>query len=254
MGLKKTRPLRQKAEGSKQAVILAGGLGKRLRPFTQIIPKPLLPLGEKALLEIQIEHLRAGGFKEIFLAINYRSDYIRAYLGDGERYDVRLIYSEEKKPLGTAGPLTLLKDRINGPFLVMNGDILTKANLGRIWRFARARPEAELTIATKVIFTPFRFGNVLARGDYVAGFEEKPLFRLEILAGIYILQPSLLRLIPENSYFGIDALIRTLLENRRKILRYRIREYWLDIGQIDDYREAVESYGRHFQRRDGIKG
>ncbi len=137
-----------------KAVILAGGLGMRLRPFTEVIPKPLLPLGEKALLEIQIERLAKQGFADVYIALNYRSDYIRAYLGTGEKYGVRIHYSEEEKPLGTCGPLSLLKDALMEPFLLMNGDILTKANLADILAFSRERPEVDLTIATKKILTP----------------------------------------------------------------------------------------------------
>ena len=111
-----------------KAVILAGGLGSRLEPFTRVIPKPLLPIGEKAVLEIQIERLREHGFDEIYLATNYKSKYIRNFFGDGSQYNVQLTISEEQMPLGTAGPLKLLQDKFDEPFLVMNGDILSLIN------------------------------------------------------------------------------------------------------------------------------
>ena len=117
-----------------KAVILAGGLGTRLRPFTQIIPKPLLPIGEKSVLEIQIEHLKKSGFDEIFLATNYKSEYIGNFFGDGSRYGVKLEISKEDQPLGTAGPVRLLKDRLPDPFIVMNGDILTDLDYTAFFR------------------------------------------------------------------------------------------------------------------------
>ena len=118
------------------AVILAGGLGSRLRPFTQIIPKPLLPIGEKSVLEIQIENLKKHGFDEIILATNYKSQYIEKFFGDGSDYGVKLTISKEEKPLGTVGPLTLLKDRLKEPFLMMNGDILTLMDFSKLYEFA----------------------------------------------------------------------------------------------------------------------
>ena len=119
-----------------KAVILAGGLGTRLKPFTEVIPKPLLPIGEKAVLEIQIEHLKKHGFDEIYLATNYKSDYIENFFGDGSRYGVKLIISREEIPLGTVGPLTLLKSELTEPFVVMNGDILSNINFTDFYNFA----------------------------------------------------------------------------------------------------------------------
>lgn len=119
-----------------KAVILAGGLGTRLRPFTEIIPKPLLPIGEKSVLEIQIDRLKESGFYEIFLATNYKSEYIENFLGDGSRYGVKLTISKETKPLGTVGPITLLREHLAEPFLVINGDVLTNFNFHKIYEFA----------------------------------------------------------------------------------------------------------------------
>lgn len=131
-----------------KAVILAGGLGSRLKPFTEVIPKPLLPLGEKSVLEIQIERLKKYGFEEIFLATFYKSQYIEKFFGNGSQYGVTLTISKEENPLGTAGPLYLLKDRLNEPFLVMNGDILSLIDFSEFYTFALSR-ESLLTIAIK---------------------------------------------------------------------------------------------------------
>ena len=229
-----------------KAVILAGGLGTRLRPFTQIIPKPLLPIGEKSVLEIQIEHLKKHGFDEIFLATNYKSDYIENFFGDGTRFGVKLKISKEEKPLGTAGPVTLLKKELTEPFLVMNGDILTQLNYTDFYNFS-VKNDADLTITIKEFITPFQFGNIEFEGDYVTTIKEKPDIKMNILAGIYIFKPSIFNLIPDETYFGMDHLIEKMLTRKLAVAKYQINEYWLDIGKVDDYEKAQEVYKTHFK-------
>ena len=230
-----------------QAVILSGGLGTRLRPFTEVIPKPLLPIGEKAVLEIQIEHLKANGFEHIFLATNYKSDYIENFFGNGDKYGVKLTISKEDKPLGTAGPVKLLQNQLNDePFLVMNGDILTLLPYRNLYDFACTK-ETLLTIGTKDIYTPFQFGNIHTEGDFVTGIEEKPNIKTTILAGIYIFKPEILDLIPDNTMYNMDKLIIDMLVKGLPISHYPIKEYWLDIGQVNDYEKAQNIYKEHFQ-------
>lgn len=230
-----------------KAVILAGGLGTRLKPFTEVIPKPLLPIGEKAVLEIQIEHLKKHGFDEIFLATNYKSEYIENFLGNGSKYGVKLTISKEEKPLGTVGPLSLLKDKLSdAPFLVMNGDILTKCNYSKLYQFG-SQIDADLTISIKEYITPFRFGNIYFNGDYVTGIEEKPNIKTNILAGIYIMKPLIFKYIPYNEPLSMDTLINNMLSDKLPIAKYEISEYWLDIGVIDDYKEVQEIYNNHFK-------
>lgn len=229
-----------------KAVILAGGLGTRLRPFTEIIPKPLLPIGERSLMEVQILSLAEHGFNEIHVATNYKSDYVEAYLGDGSKYGVKLNFSKEEKRLGTCGPLTLLKEHLTEPFLMMNGDVLTKSNHSRMYQFGMAQKSA-LTIGTKIITHPFRFGNVhVSEDNFVTGVEEKPDLAFEILAGIYFFTPAIFESIPEDEYFGMDNLIHRMLAESKPISRYQITEYWLDIGQVEDYTQAREEYAKHF--------
>jgi len=231
-----------------KAVILAGGLGKRLKPFTEIIPKPLLPIGEKAVLEIQIEHLKDNGFDHIYLATNYKSNYIENFFGNGDKYGVKLTISKEEKPLGTAGPIKLLQHELkNEPFLVMNGDILTLLSYRKLYEFAYKK-NTLLTIATKDIYTPFQFGNIYTQGDYVVGIEEKPNIKTTILAGIYIFKPELLDHIPSNIYYGMDNLIKDMLAKGLPISHYPIQEYWLDIGQVEDYNKAQEIYNEYFKQ------
>ena len=229
-----------------QAVILAGGLGKRLRPFTQVIPKPLLPIGETSVLEIQILALKKHGVKEIFIATNYMSEMVEAFLGNGEKYGVSIHFSRETKALGTCGPLALLRDRLTGPFLVMNGDILTTLDFKKAYEFAMAS-EAMMTIVTKRVVMPFNFGKVIADGDYVIKVEEKPNLDLEALSGIYIFKPEIFTVIPYDQFYGMDSLIHDMLGAKLKIARYQMKEYWLDIGQIDDYETAQNAYREHFR-------
>jgi NDP-mannose synthase len=224
-----------------KAVILAGGLGSRLKPFTEVIPKPLLPIGEKAILEIQIERLKSFGFDEIFLATNYKSEYIENFFGDGSRYGVRLVINKEEQPLGTAGPLTLLKSSLTEPFLLMNGDILSLVDFLKFYNFGQDK-NSVLSIAIKKEITPFAFGNISFEGDYVTDIEEKPDLVNYILAGIYYMQPGIFDYIPMNQYFGMDHLIQLLLARKIKISKYQLTEYWLDIGRPNDYEKAQDYF------------
>lgn len=231
-----------------KAVILAGGLGSRIRPFTQIIPKPLLPIGEKAVLEIQIEHLAKYGFDEIYLATNYKSEYIENFFGNGDQYGVKLSVSKEEKTLGTAGPISLLREVMDEPFAVMNGDILTLLDFSKLYSFA-VSTDAVLTVGIKEIITPFQFGNIFYEGDYVTGIEEKPDIRTKVLAGIYIMKPPVFDLIPYNEAMGMDSLIMKMLDSGMPVAKYEIHEYWLDIGMIDDYEKAQDIYTEHFKEK-----
>jgi len=228
-----------------KAIILAGGLGTRLKPFTEIIPKPLLPIGEKSILEIQMERLKKYGFDEIFLATNYKSDYIENFFGDGSRYGVKLRISREEKPLGTAGPLTLLKDQLQEPFIVMNGDILSLIDYSDFYHFAKSK-DAHLSICVKKEILPFAFGNIYFEGDNVTGIQEKPNFTTYILAGIYVMKPEIFEFIPNNEMFGMDQLIQSMLEKKSPIAKYELKKYWLDIGRLNDYEKAQKVYNEHF--------
>ncbi|OGU64877.1 MAG: mannose-1-phosphate guanyltransferase [Ignavibacteria bacterium RBG_16_36_9] len=230
-----------------KAVILAGGLGTRLKPFTEVIPKPLLPIGEKAVLEIQIEHLKQHGFDEIYLATNYKSDYIENFFGDGSRYGVKLIISREETRLGTAGPLTLLKSELTEAFVVMNGDVLSNINFTDFYNFA-IRQSTLLSISIKKIIMPYLFGNIFFKDDFVTGIEEKPDIITFALAGIYIMKPDIFKFIPENKYYGMDSLIKQMLSEQSPISKYELNEYWLDIGRIDDFESAQKDFKENFYR------
>jgi len=228
-----------------KAIILAGGLGTRLKPFTEVIPKPLLPIGESSVLEIQILSLRKHGIKDIIIATNHMAEYVEAFLGNGEKYGVRLQFSKEREPLGTCGPVSLVREQLTEPFLLMNGDILTTLDFSKAAAFTESI-DANLVVATREIAVPFQFGKILSEGNYIVGVEEKPDLKLEILAGVYLLKPPVLGLIPEGRYYGMDTLIKDMLARNFRIARYPIREYWLDIGRVNDYEVAQEAYREHF--------
>jgi len=229
-----------------KAVILAGGLGSRLRPFTEVIPKPLLPLGERSIMETQILTLKNFGFTEVFIATNYMSDYVEAFIGDGSKYGVRLRFSKEEQPLGTCGPLSLLKAALDEPFIVLNGDVLTRMSFADFHTFS-IKHGSILTVATKIVTTPFRFGNVTVDSENrITGVEEKPILSMEILAGIYCMTPAIFEHIPAGEYYNMDALIKKLLKTDEPISRYLIQDYWIDIGQVEDYSKAKEIYAEHF--------
>ena len=228
-----------------KAIILAGGLGTRLKPFTEVIPKPLLPIGEKAVLEIQIEHLKKHGVTEVFLATNYKSDYIENFFGDGSRYGVKLTISKEKQRLGTAGPVKLLEEHLDETFIVMNGDILTNVDFSEIVRFADTQ-DSLLTLSIKKIIMPYAFGNIFFDGNLVTGIEEKPDIVTHALAGIYVMKPGILDHIPKDQPYGMDQLIMKLLAEKMPVTKYEIKDYWLDIGRVDDYELAQEDFNKNF--------
>jgi NDP-sugar pyrophosphorylase family protein len=222
-----------------KAVILAGGLGTRLRPFTEIIPKPLLPIGEKSVLEIQIARLKKYGFDEIFLATNYKADYLERFVGTGEHYGVKITVSKEQTPLGTAGPLTLLREQLTEPFFVMNGDILSLLDFSAFYQFA-IQNQAWLTLAIHEHITPYAFGDVFFKGDLVTGIEEKPKIIKFILAGMYVMRPEIFTVIPDGAYYGMDSLIKDMLQKQLPVVKYEMHDYWLDIGQANDYEQAQQ--------------
>lgn len=231
---------------SSKVIILAGGLGTRLRPFTEVIPKPLLPIGEKSVLEIQFDRLKHFGFDEFILATNYKADYIENFFGNGERYGVNLKVSREEQPLGTVGPVKLLEPELTEPFIVMNGDILSLLDFRKFFEFALHK-KTLLTVAVKKILMPYAFGNIFFEDDLVVGIQEKPEFVTYALAGIYVMQPEVLQLIPPGEYYGMDTLIKTMLAQKLPIAKYEMEEYWLDIGRMDDFQKAQDLYVQHFK-------
>ena len=219
-----------------KAVILAGGLGTRLRPLTYIIPKPLLPVGERSVLEIIINKLRECGFDELIIATNYKPDMFENYFGDGSKFNIKITYSIEKKPLGTAGPLRLLKDKLNEPFLVIYGDILTSLDFRKLREF-HVKNNADFTLVTKEMTFPISYGVIKSEGNLIKSIEEKPEMTTQINTGIYFINPGVIDDIP-NSFFHMTDLTKKLINQKKRVMKYELEDYWLDIGQMQDYEKA----------------
>ncbi len=224
-----------------KAVIMAGGLGTRLKPFTHIIPKPLLPLGEKSVLGVTVQKLKEQGFEEVILAVYYKSDLFEAYFGDGSKFGLKISFSMEKKRLGTAGPLLLLKQKLKDPFLVLNGDILTNMDFIRLKEF-HTENNADLTLVTKKIQLPLHYGVVEKEANKILHIQEKPVVESEVNAGIYYMNPEVLDFIQPEQVFDMTELMKHLIAAGRTVVAYLLEDYWLDIGQMADYQQAQEDF------------
>jgi dTDP-glucose pyrophosphorylase/CBS domain-containing protein len=220
------------------AVVMAGGFGTRLHPLTENTPKPLLPVGDKPILERIVEGLCDHGIQEIWLTTHYYAEQIRTHFGNGQKWGIRIHYVHEDVPLGTAGALSLLPDRrFVTPFLLMNGDLLTRLNYRALYQF-HMDLEATMTVCVKEHDVRMPYGVVEVENGLVRNLSEKPISRFFINAGIYVLSPELLNCIPQGQSFNITTLIEQLIAEGRKVASFPIREYWLDIGQMPDYERA----------------
>lgn len=231
-----------------RAVILAGGKGTRLRPYTTTIPKPLVPVGDMAIMEIVIRQLSRSGFDHITVAVNHQAQLIRAYFMDGEQWGVTMDYSIEDKPLSTMGPLKLI-DGLPQYFLVMNGDILTDLDYDALYR-SHVESGAIGTIATYERDTKIDFGVLKYDGENnrIYGFVEKPVEHFCVSMGIYVFSRDILELIPKDVPFGFDHLMHRFIEEQRDVRAYPFDGYWLDIGRPDDYDRANNEYDQVIRR------
>jgi dTDP-glucose pyrophosphorylase len=220
------------------AVIMAGGEGRRLRPLTETLPKPLVEVGGRPLVEIMIERLRRSGISEIIIALHHKHEMIRDRLGDGRRLGVRLTYALEPKPLGTMGVLPLLRDRLVQPFFVVNADILTRCDFRAMWEFHRRQGHAAMTVGVSTHQVDIPYGEFTLHGERVTRVEEKPRKEFPVNAGIYLLDPSAIALVPAGEYFDATDMIRALLDGERVVAAHLIREYWLDVGRLPDLEKA----------------
>jgi dTDP-glucose pyrophosphorylase len=219
------------------AVIMAGGMGTRLRPLTEQVPKPLLRVGGRPLIEILVERLERSGVTEVLVALHHKSDMIRDQLGDGARFGVRLSYVDEPDRLGTIGALALIDPRPSAAFFVINADILTTCDFRAMWEFHRAEGTC-MTVGVSLHQVDIPYGEFTLHDGRVTRVEEKPRKEFPINAGIYLLDPSVIDLIPSGRYFDATDLIRVCLERGLPVSAHLIREYWLDVGRMDDLRRA----------------
>ena len=227
-----------------RAVILAGGKGRRLQPYTICFPKPLVPVGEMPILEIVIRQLSAAGFDHITLAVGHLAELIMAYFGDGERWGVRIEYSREKTPLGTVGPLTLIDD-LPERFLVMNGDVLTTLKYDAFYDY-HVYSNAALTIACHRCNANIDLGVIEFNGSlHVTGYREKPTLPYDVSMGIYMFNREVLDLVDVGTYVDFPTLVRLLILQGKTVKVYLSDDEWLDIGRQDDYAKALDTFVRH---------
>lgn len=221
-----------------KAVVLAGGLGTRLRPLTFAIPKPLIPVGERPILEILVENLKGHGITDIYLAVGYRADLIQLYFQDGRKFGVNIHYSQEDKRLGTAGPVRLIRERfgIVQPVLVMNSDIITNLNFHDFYQ-SHLREAAVLTVGIRRHEYVVPYGVVEAKGGRIFSVEERPKLSFHINCGIYVVSPNVLDLVPEDQFFDMPDLIQVAIDRGYRTFPYEIREQWVAIENVGDLTE-----------------
>jgi NDP-sugar pyrophosphorylase family protein len=224
-----------------KAVILAGGKGTRLAPYTKILPKPLMPIGDMPILEVILHQMRRAGVEHAVLTVGHLAELFRLFFQDGERIGLDITYSYEDQPLGTAGPLSLISD-LNDTFLVSNGDVLTTLDLSELIAFHRAE-KAIATIATHHRQVNINLGVLeLDGGSRVKGYIEKPTYDYMVSMGIYVFEPSVLNYIPHNEYLDFPDLVQKLLDDGRKVVGYPFSGYWQDLGRPDDYEQAAQDF------------
>ena len=224
-----------------RAVILAGGKGTRLRPYTIVFPKPLMPIDDEPILKVVISQLKAAGFSHITLAVGYMADMIKTYFGKGEKIGLKIDYSHERKPLGTIGALSLVKN-LPENFLVMNGDILTDLNFGDFLEYHRQH-KAKATIACFCKKVKIEYGIIASTGENVVnGYTEKPTMEYEVSMGVYAFHKSIVEFIEKERYLDFPDLVKQLIGRNEKIVKYPFAGYWMDIGCHADYEKACEDF------------
>ncbi len=224
-----------------KAVILAGGKGTRLAPYTTVLPKPLMPIGDVPILDVVIKQLHKHKFDEIIIAVGYLAELIMAYLNNGKKYGIKIGYSKEEKPLGTAGPLAQISG-LDDAFIVMNGDILTTLNYSKLMDFHKEH-NGIATIAMHERQLKIDFGTITTDETYrLSGYEEKPTLTYLVSMGIYIFEPEVLNYIKPNERLDFPDLVKILLKNGEKVQGYLSEDYWLDIGRHDDYQRAIKDF------------
>jgi dTDP-glucose pyrophosphorylase len=238
VGLETVRDLLFKEQRPNPVLLMAGGFGKRLYPLTREVPKPLLPVGEKPILQTILEQLAEGGFSQFFLAVHYRSEQVRAHFGDGSKWGVRIEYLEERQPLGTAGALSLLdRAMIDAPLLMMNGDLLTRLDFGELVDY-HSEHGGLATMCVREYDFQIPYGVVHGDGDQMTDIIEKPVQKFFVNAGIYILEPDLLGQCRPDEAIDMPDLLRQVVNDGRKVSMFPIHEYWLDIGRMEEYERA----------------
>jgi NDP-mannose synthase len=226
-----------------KAVILAGGKGTRLAPYTKVLPKPLMPIGDMPILEVILRQIKLAGINDIVLTVGHLSELLRAFFQDGSRLGLDISYNYEDSPLGTAGPIAFVPN-LNETFLVMNGDVLSTLPLRELIQFHRSQ-NAIATIATHHRRVNVDLGVIQWDGDArVTGYIEKPTYDYSVSMGIYVFEPKVLTYIPKGEYYDFPDLVKKLIGVGEKVVGYRFDGYWQDLGRPDDYESAAQDFDK----------
>jgi len=224
---------------------MAGGSGTRLRPYTAVLPKPLVPIGEISILELVLRQLRWAGFGKVLISVGYKAEIIMAVIGDGSRFNLEVTYHHEDKPLGTVGALAEMDD-LSDDFLVMNGDICTNLNFATIYE-QHVRDNATATIGTYHREEKVELGvlDLDSNGEYIVSHREKPTYGFDVSMGVNVFNRKVIELIPRGEFFGFDMLMHAMLENDIPVRAYRFDGRWLDIGRPDDYDRMIQEFAEN---------
>jgi NDP-mannose synthase len=224
-----------------KAVVLAGGKGSRLAPYTKILPKPLMPIGDMPILEVILMQLKASGIDQVVLTVGHLSELLHAFFQDGSQFGIDISYSFEDCPLGTAGPIALIQG-LDDTFVVTNGDVLTTLNLRDLIQFHKEQG-AVATIATHHRQSKIDLGVIQKNGDcWITGYIEKPVYDFFVSMGIYVFEPKVLPYIPVGQYYDFPTLVQKLIAAGEKVAAYQFDGYWEDLGRPDDYERASHDF------------
>lgn len=235
-------------EKANKVVLMLGGLGTRLRPLTNDIPKPMLKVGDKPILETIVLNFKKYGFYKFIFSVSYKSHIIEEYFGDGSRFGIEIEYIHEEKRMGTAGSLFFMKEKLNEDFFVMNGDLLTDINFDDMYNY-HIRNDTSCTLGVRKHSYKVPFGVLNINNSIVRSIDEKPVYDFFVSGGVYILNPVILNLVPENKFFDMPTLVEELISKKDNVKSYYIKDYWLDIGEIDEYKKANNEYEKIFLKK-----
>ena len=228
-----------------RVILMVGGLGTRLRPLTKDMPKPMLKVGNKPILQTIVEKFAEYGFVNITMCVNFNASIIRDYFGDGKEFGVNIDYVLEQKRMGTAGALSLLKERPSEPFFVMNGDLLTNVNFEHIFNYHTLH-KATATMCVREYDYEVPYGVVKMNDNKIIEIAEKPVQKFFVSAGIYMLSPEILDLIPQDEFYDMPTLFEKAIAQDKNVISFPIHEYWIDIGRLEEYQKANEEYAKIF--------
>ena len=245
VGLETLDELISKEKKLNKVVLMVGGLGTRMQPLTEEIPKPMLKIGDKPMLQTIVEKFSEYGYTNIVMCTNYKSDVIKDFFGDGSKFGVDIEYVSEKKRMGTAGALSLLSNDMTEPFFVMNGDLLTNINFEHLHDFHVSNNSIG-TMCVRDYDIQVPFGVVSIKNTKILSIDEKPVEKFFVNAGIYMLNPEVLDFIPKNEFYDMPTLFNKLISKNKKVISFPIREYWLDVGRIEEYEKANMEYHKQF--------